>query len=116
MITQIFSNSPYIRVDQAEIPYINSGPMSGQMRFNPNTRSTEVSDGSSWRQVGGLASISVTDEFTKIMDWARAEMLRSERIRKLAEESVTVADALIAYEEAAEKLKVIATLADKETV
>ena len=116
MITNLYSNSPYLRVDQPAVTYISPGPMSGQVRFNTNTSRMEISDGQTWQPVGGLASISVSAEFNQIMDWARDEMQKSARIKQLAEESTAVADAYAAYEEAAHKLQVIMALAEKETV
>jgi len=116
MLTTIYSANPYIQVMSPSVPYISSGPNSGQVRYNTQTNCMEVSNGSSWQQIGGSASISASTEFMQIMDWAKSEMQKSARIKQLAEESPAVADALAAYELAGEKLKVIATLADKETV
>lgn len=75
----------------------------------------EVSTGYSWQPVSGPATISVSSEFTQIMEWARTEMQRTNRIKQMAAESVTVADALAAYELAAEKLQVIITLVEQDT-
>ena len=116
MLTSIYSTNPYLQVSTPTTPYVSSGPMAGQLRYNTQTNCVEVSNGSSWQQLSGVASISASAEFMQIMDWAKGEMQKSARIKKLAEESVAVADALEAYELAGEKLKVIATLADKETV
>ncbi len=88
--------------------------MAGQVRFNPNTSTMEICNGSMWVPVGGVASITVSAEFTQIMEWARLEMQKNERIKKLVSESVTVADAYAAYEEAAQKLQVIMALSEKE--
>jgi hypothetical protein len=74
----------------------------------------EVSNGSSWQQIGGMANISVSAEFTLIMEWARKEMAKSIKMKALAAQSPTVAAALEDYELAADKLEVIMTLADKE--
>jgi hypothetical protein len=116
MLTQIYSNSPYLQISAPTTPYITPGPMAGQVRYNIQNNCMEVSNGSSWQQVGGVASLTVSAEFTQIMEWAKEEMARSVKIRQLADQSPTVADALAAYEIAAEKLAVIMALADKELV
>jgi hypothetical protein len=114
MLSTVYSNTPFIQVQAPAIPYISNNPMAGQVRWNTQNNYMEVSNGSSWQQIGGIASINVSAEFTQIMDWAREEMTRSIKMKQLADQSPTVADALAAYELAAEKLAVIMTLADKE--
>jgi glycyl-tRNA synthetase alpha subunit len=114
MLSTVYSNTPFIQVSAPAIPFINNSPMAGQVRWNTQYNYMEVSTGSGWQQIGGIASITVSAEFTMIMDWARKEMAKSYKIKTLADQSPTVADALAAYELAAEKLEVIMTLADKE--
>jgi hypothetical protein len=84
------------------------------MRWNTQNNCVEVSNGSGWQQIGGVASLNVSAEFKQIMEWAKEEMARSIKMKQLADQSPTVAAALADYELAAEKLAVIMTLADKE--
>lgn len=114
MITSMYSNSPYIKVAAPPIPYVTPGSNAGQMRWNTQMNQMEVCNGASWQVVGGAAAVSTTAEFDMIIEWARGEMAKSDRIKKLAAESATVADALATLEDAAEKLQVIMALADKE--
>jgi hypothetical protein len=115
MIAGIYSSSPYFQVASPGMPYVASGPNSGQMRWNTQTNMVEVSNGSGWQPFGGHANISASPEFQQIMDWAKQEMTKSAAIKKLAESSPAVADALKTYELAAEQLKVVAILAEKES-
>jgi glycyl-tRNA synthetase alpha subunit len=114
MLSTVYSNTPFIQVQAPAIPYISNNPMAGQVRWNTQNNYMEVSNGSSWQQIGGIASINVSAEFTLIMEWARKEMAKSYKIKTLADQSPTVAAALADFELAAEKLEVIMTLADKE--
>ena len=114
MLSNVYSTSPFIQVSAPAVPYINSAPNAGQVRWNTQNNYMEVSNGSGWQQIGGVASISVSAEFTMIMDWARKEMAKSIKMKQMANQSPTVAAALADYELAAEKLAVIMTLADKE--
>jgi hypothetical protein len=116
MLSTLYSNTSFIQVSAPTTPYINASPMAGQLRWNPQNNYMEVSNGGGWQQLGGVASLNVSAEFTQIMDWAREEMARSIKIKQLADQLPTVADALAAYELAAEKLAVIMALADKELV
>lgn len=114
MITHIYSANPHIQISAPmNVPYIGPVPNAGQVRWNTVSNCMEVYNGASWQGIGGSAHISVSAEFTQIMEWAQAEMQRSERIRKLAEKSPTVADALAEFERAKDKLDIIATLADE---
>lgn len=114
MITNIVSLSPLISVNSPAARYVNNGPMAGQMRWNTFLQCAEVSDGSNWQQIGGVATVSVSAEFETIMAWAKEEMIKNLRIKRLAAESVTVAAALAQFNEASEQLQVIMALADKE--
>jgi hypothetical protein len=115
MLSAIYSNTPFIQVGAPATPFINNQAGAGHVRWNTQSNYMEVYNGSSWQQVGGMASIGVSAEFIMIMDWARQEMAKAYKIQALAEQSPTVADALASYEKAAEQLKVIAILAEKET-
>ena len=84
------------------------------MRWNTQSNFMEVYNGSSWQQIGGMVNVSLTAEVETILKWAREEMHKSMQIKAMAAKSVTVADALAAYEDAASKLQVIMTLADKD--
>lgn len=104
-------------------PYIissayNNGPAAapGTVRFNTSSQSLEVSDGNQWQSLAQTAHIQVSAELDQIVTWVRGEMEKSARIQQLAETSPAVQDALDTVNDAMEKLKVIAVLADKGTI
>lgn len=115
MISNIYNSGPYLSVmhSPGASPYINpSQPMTGMVRYNSNR--LEVYDGSSWQQVGGgTASISLNAEAIEILDWAKKRMAEESKIKRLAETSPTIADALATFEQAAEKLQVVIALCEE---
>jgi hypothetical protein len=115
MINSINGGS-YIEVQGAypTSQYVNmssGNPASGQVRFNGTNM--EVYDGGMWTQIQmSYPTISLNGSAIAALEWASKKMADEARIKDLAKHNVTIADALAAYELAAEKLKVVLTLTD----
>ena len=115
MIGELFSPSPNLQVLAASRPFSISGVNSGQLRYNTQTNCVEVSCGDIWQRFSGVTSISLSPEVDTVLAWAKQEMMKSHRIAEAAAKSVTVADALATFNDAAEKLQIIMALAEKES-
>ena len=97
-------------------PY-NSSPNTGgtgMVRFNPSSATIETYDGSSWVNISGHYDINLTDEAKELLEWAKKERDRQERIEVLAKSNVTIADALKKLDEAKEQLAVLQILVEEE--
>ena len=97
-------------------PY-NSSPNTGgvgMVRFNPASATLEVYDGSSWINISGHYDINLTEEAKELLEWAKKERDRQERIEVLAKSNVTIADALKKLDEAKEQLAVLQILVEEE--
>ena len=119
MINNIYNGSTggYINVvgGGSGIPYISpshNNPAVGMVRVNGNT--LEVFDGNGWLALAAnSAEISLSQQAISALDWVTKKMHEETQLRALAENNVTVADALARYEEAQEQLRIILTLTDK---
>jgi hypothetical protein len=86
--------------------------MQGVLRMVNSTY--QVYDGSSWIPFyETTASVALTPQAHKILDWAENKMMHEELAAKLAKENPTVADALASVKEAEERLKLVLILMDK---
>lgn len=98
MIKDVISGGPFIQVTGGGgyTPYINmSNPSAGMTRFNGNTQSFEVYDGSSWMVISSsVSSVGLTGEAVVIMEWARKKMNEEVAIEKLALEHPAINIAL----------------------
>lgn len=105
----------YLNVDGGHqpVPYINTNhniPLQGVLRWMGNQ--LEVFDGTSWQYFGGnMTSVHLSQSAIDALDWVTMKMTEENKIRQLAEKSVTVADALARYEHAKEQLNVVVELA-----
>lgn len=112
------STNGYLYIDggTSSLPYVSSNannPMQGMMRLNNSN--IEVFNGSSWQMVNsGYATVSLSQTAINTLDWARKKMDEESRIRELAKDNVTIADAWEQYQLAEEKLKVVLTLTDEK--
>jgi len=115
VIDYISSSSPWVVISgNPNKPYVaqNDKPMQGVLRMVNGTY--QVYDGSSWMQFNGTtASVALTPQAHKILDWAENKMMHEELAAKLAKENPTVADALTSVKEAEERLKLVLILTDK---
>ena len=90
MIKDVIGTGPFVQVmgGGGYTPYINmSNPSAGMTRFNGNTQSIEVYDGSSWMIMSSsVASVSLTGEAVNILSWAKQKMEDEVMLEKLARE------------------------------
>lgn len=116
VIDYIASSSPWVVISgNPNKPYVaqNDKPMQGVLRMVNGTY--QVYDGSSWMPFNGTtASVALTPQAHKILDWAENKMMHEELAEKLAKENPTVADALASVKEAEEKLKLVLILTGKD--
>lgn len=77
MIKGITSNSPFVVVGNGmpSGPYISPGSAgAGMVRYNPNSNSLEVNDGSVWKEISGAyASVDLSHDAQELLTWARRE-------------------------------------------
>ena len=98
MIKDVIGTGPFVQVmgGGGYTPYINmSNPSAGMTRFNGNTQSIEVYDGSSWMILSSsVASVSLTGEAVNILSWAKQKMEDEVMLEKLAKEHPAINFAL----------------------
>ena len=83
----------------------------GNMRFNTNTQSLEVFDGSSWIHLNmPIATVGLNPEAESILDWAKQKRDEEIRFEKLAETNATVKDLLDQIKAKQEQLKMVEIL------
>lgn len=106
MIKGVMSTGPYLTVGSYQTPYINmSTPSSGMMRYNGNTSSVEIYDGSYWQQIHNLQDINLTPQANEILDWAKKKMQEEQLRTLLASTHPAVAVALENLKRAEEQLQ-----------
>lgn len=70
-------------------PYINaySGQSgAGMVRYNTNTNCLEATDGMSWHQLRPGATIDLSSDAQRALDWAFQKMQEEQRIDRLLEQ------------------------------
>ncbi len=96
------------------MPYINMGaPSSGIMRYNGNTQSIEVFDGSSnvWLQMQGKnVDIQLSGQIQSVVAWAQLRMTEESEWEKLAKTNDAVKIALENMKKAKQQLDITAKL------
>lgn len=111
MINNITSASPHVFVNNGwnATPYVNmSAPSAGMMRYNGNSSSIEVYDGTSWLQLsGGSASIETSSSFNETINWAQAKMAEERKLEELCKR-------FPALQKAKENFDLIRTLVENE--
>ena len=114
MIKDVISTSPFVQVTGGGgyTPYINmSNPSAGMTRFNGNTQSIEVYDGSSWMTLSSnVANVSLTGEAVNILSWAKQKMEDEVMLEKLAKEHPAINLALENVKKAKTQLDAIIIL------
>jgi hypothetical protein len=114
MIKDVISTSPFVQVTggSSYTPYINmSNPSAGMTRFNGNTQSIEVYDGSSWMMLSSnVANVSLTGEAVNILSWAKQKMEDEVMLEKLAKEHPAINLALENVKKAKTQLDAIIIL------
>ena len=114
MIKDVIGTGPFVQVmgGGGYTPYINmSNPSAGMTRFNGNTQSIEVYDGSSWMIMSSsVASVSLTGEAVNILSWAKQKMEDEVMLEKLAKEHPAINLALDNLKKAKTQLDAIIIL------
>lgn len=116
MIKTVNGTGRYIMVNGGfpATTYINtsSGFMNvGDVRFNTNMQRLEVYDGNMWIELGtSHASVGLTPDAEKAIDWARQKMMEELELDALAEKNPTIRDLVNQINEAKEKIKVVQIL------
>jgi len=121
MIKNISATGRYIQV-QGGMPstvYFNnfSGAMGvGDVRYNTNSQSLEVYDGTTWMQFqGGYPMISLTPEAETLLDWAREQRNKQWELDELAKTKPAVQAAIANLNNAKAQLEATVILS-KETL
>jgi protein subunit release factor A len=125
MIKGISSTGRYISVSGGNTsgPYISPGSAgAGMVRWNPNMSQLEINDGNSWLSLStSYASISLTDDAIRLLDWANKKMDEEEAMLslpndhpaiKIAKQNVNRAKQ--ALKEAEEQLKITSILSEEQ--
>ena len=114
MIKNVITNRshPYLQIETSQPGvYISPGAQSaGMMRFNTSSNQYEVYDGVSWKMISSTASVDFTQRTIDVLQWAEKKMLEDQKIKELVSQNPTVADAYVAYQQAAEKLQIAMAL------
>ena len=116
MIKTVNGSGRYIMVNggMPATTYINSnyGMMNvGDMRYNTNSQNMEVYDGNMWVQLNmNHASIGLTTDAERTIDWAMQKMHEEAELDKLAETNSTIADLVEQKKALDHKIKMVQTL------
>jgi ribosomal protein S10 len=83
----------------------------GQIRYNGQNQNMEVYDGNSWMLLtSGYPTIELAPHVQEVVAWAQVKMAEEKRLRELADQHPSVADALAALDRAQEQVQVVAAL------
>lgn len=82
------------------------------VRYNPSSSAMEVYDGMAWQNISSSAEIKLSDETERLLEWAKAQKQRYENLERLAQDNVTIRDALNNLYKAEEALQIIAALCE----
>lgn len=87
MIKGVYNNGRYVQVSNGSPSWPSiyntygshnsNGPsnFTGQLRYNTTNQCMEVFDGNNWQMMGtSIASVGLTPEAERILDWARDKM------------------------------------------
>ena len=90
MIKDVISSGPFLTVKGGGnfTPYINmSNTSAGMVRWNGNSSSFEIYDGSSWMSLStSVASVGLNSDAIAAITWAQKKMSEEAAIEKLAKE------------------------------
>lgn len=120
MIKSINGTGRYVMVNGGfpATTYINSssGLMNvGDVRYNSNMQRFEVYDGNMWIAMSeSHASVGLTPEAERLLDWARIKMMEELELEALAETNPTIKDLVDQLKETQNKIKVVQTLIREE--
>lgn len=120
MIKSINGAGRYVMVNGGfpATTYINtsSGLMNvGDVRYNSAAQRFEVDDGHMWVAMSeSHASVGLTPEAERLLDWARQKMMEELELEALAEKNPTIKDLVEQIKETQNKIKVVQTLIREE--
>lgn len=117
MPIKTFSGGGHLEVQVTSTPYISSynGVQSaGMVRFNTNSSSLEVYDGTSWINIETHATVSLHNDSERALNWAKAQMRRMEELEELSKSKPAIADALASLRKAEEQLRIVEILCKEE--
>lgn len=120
MIKGLTSGSRYMSVNggyttNVPIPYsTNHGnPSLGQLKYT-SSGDIEVFDGSMWRTMqSSYASVNLTPDAEKLLDWAKKKMQEEQELTELAVENPAIADLVNQITEKKNQIKMVQTLIKK---
>jgi len=119
MVNSFTQSSKYVTayMGSNNDPYFSmSAPSAGMLRFNGDTRNTEVYDGNSWRMMSGTsASIGLDPAAEQAISWAIKKMQQEKEWYELATTNEAVRIALDQLEQAKTRLELTAILATDTT-
>lgn len=105
MISYISSESNRLTVTYSGNHYFHGNlPSSGLVRYTANA--LEAYDGSNWVSISSPASVSLTPDTIRTLEWAEQQRLREEKIKKMIIDNPTIMDLHNSVELAKEKLDV----------
>ena len=87
----------------------------GSVRYNGSSQNLEVYDGNSWMIMSAsYPTVELSPHVQAVVTWAQTKMAEEERVRQLAAQHPTVADALKAVKHAQEQLEIVTALVTTE--
>jgi hypothetical protein len=97
MLNGITTNSKYIHITETPMPYIgNNGAMAGAMRYSNGN--VEVYDGSIWRMVGCMTTVSLSNHADSLLDWVAQKKSEEEKLTAMLEKYPSLKSAKDQYE------------------
>jgi hypothetical protein len=118
MIKGIVSNGKYTVVSSGttNVPYISynsNNPIQGMIRISGNDM--QVFDGASWVVMGtSYASVGLSPDAEKLLDWARQKRDEEAAILKLAETNLTIKKLLAEMNKYKDQIDMISVLIKEE--
>ena len=121
MIKSIHSNSPFITVSGGNPGstyignYSNNAPGVGNMRYNPNSQTIEVYDGSTWIILSAHhTNINLSDDAVSVLEWARK--IRDEDLERerLVQTNPVIKDLVNQIKDKEEQIKIVQMLTKEE--
>lgn len=93
-------------------PYVSmSNPSAGMVRYNGNSSSLEVYDGSSWLTFSSNStSIDLSGDAKELLEWARAKRAEEDYLKREADKNPTIKDLLDQRKDIENKIHMVKTL------
>lgn len=88
----------------------------GMLRYNQQSQSIEVYDGSAWINIATSVEVSLDNEAVELLVWAKEQKQRQEQLERLAKENVTIQDALNSLRSAEERLNIVRALCEQDKI